>query len=981
MSVVKPNSNIVKTDYDRTDEILRSTHQVSFDLQDLVALVEEQAARGLTGTALSIPPLKLRQLCGEDKNNTNRDESNNLHSFRQQQQQQQQSGNNSKSSSSTTGAVGEGLNNTLPSTPSSPSSSTFSSTTTTTSKLFSQAIWDRGVHLFRLLRHLGKPHHTVPSIHYRPGELLTKIDQYNTELELLLLRSRSGKGSDDELCFQFVKGCCPRGASCSFSHNKIAVSTWSQRWANEHLRDFTHYRSLLKQHLIQTNSNLFKKHHLQLQASAQLEKDKSSSQQQQQQLQSSSPTTAKKNGAVIKPLINEMMNLQDVSPITSSSNIASKNAFPNNKYSSSNTISGNNININKLAAPSAFDDRPTTKRLESIMKNFQVPVHALSSGAVLRFDDDLIGPEALSVALDMLQKRDEFLDRRRSEEASGGGGAGATLKESKLSSIVIRQPIAKPVFDVLCSMIDLTLFVDLRAVDLSRCDLGSSTLGRSRFAKFGKVLRRSSENRFDPDDALSNRMCLSLGSNGILNGGVAAFLNGFASVNHHQHHNVNSQQFSRTSDTNNIINSSFTTTSASNNSPQHPGLNNASFANMSFMSANAATLIAKGGGTQQQRQQQNTTSNEHTHHTTTSSTTGSGNNNHVGATVNSLVDTSLLLVSSMLPMNSNNNNNNEGQNTASSSNAPPIIHHPLLSLNLEFNQIGPSMPDFSEFISSLQDCLPHIEKLSLAGNPIVYDGASRLFPTLRLNGPILTAFHQQVVNNGGGNSSAGNNGGVAVAVAVTNETSTTSASSPSSASDNINNNAIAIAVASAATTTQFSSLSPSILIAQKTPFCALQYLDVSGCGLGDRGVTLLCETVKFNGNNMKYLNVGWNGITADGAAAQLADLLRQKHTMLACLRLDYSPQVGRRGAILFSQAIKENSSIRRLDMRWCGIGDEGALAILDSLGTSRNMSLAVFNFDSNEVDSRTKDALDEKLGLVSSICQEELMAMDVEIVW
>ena len=144
---------------------------------------------------------------------------------------------------------------------------------------------------------------------------------------------------------------------------------------------------------------------------------------------------------------------------------------------------------------------------------------------------------------------------------------------------------------------------------------------------------------------------------------------------------------------------------------------------------------------------------------------------------------------------------------------------------------------------------------------------------------------------------------------------------------------------------------------------------------------MLCETVKFNGNNMKYLNVGWNGITADGAAAQLADLLRQKHTMLSCLRLDYSPQVGRRGAILFSQAIKENSSIRRLDMRWCGIGDEGALAILDSLGTSRNTSLAVFNFDPSEVDSRTKDALDEKLGLVSSTCQEELLAMDVEIVW
>lgn len=247
------------------------------------------------------------------------------------------------------------------------------------------------------------------------------------------------------------------------------------------------------------------------------------------------------------------------------------------------------------------------------------------------------------------------------------------------------------------------------------------------------------------------------------------------------------------------------------------------------------------------------------------------------------------------------------------------LFHPLLALNLEFNGIGPSQQDFSEFIASLQECLSHIEKLSLAGNALLHDGASRLFPSWRIN-----------------------------TIPTINRNNNLVMSTPSS--NQIN-------------------------------FCAIQYLDVAGCGLGDRGVNVLCETIRMNGNNVKYLNVGWNGITADGAAVAVSDLLRQKNSMLKCLRLDYSPQFGRRGAILISQAIKENTVIRRLDMRWCYIGDEGALAILDSLGTSRNTSLAVLKCDGHEVDSRTRDALDERLGMVAATCRGELMKMEVDIVW
>lgn len=915
MSAARSGSIIIKTEYDRCDVVLNKVQCVQFDIRDVVEMVDEMAVKGIAGNALLIPPLRLRQLCdlvggsgsnsaisaGASASSTASGNGGGSHwrhnsaasvAFRSMAADAGNKSNNSMSSgknehdsttsisslafidSKTTGALsgstgGAGIK--------APAAGRHLNT-------FAQAIWDKAVHMYRLLRHLGKPLHTAPIVDYMPGELLQKMDAFNTELELLLLRSRSGSKTgggmqggvgDDELCHQFVRGACPRGASCSFAHSKIAVQRWAQQWTCRRLRDYTHFR-----HLLQKGG------------------------------------AAGSSGAYSTSM---MMPLSDETVPTASS---------------------------ASTAPPASLKYKTA--------------HPFTSGSMLRFSEAL-GPETLSIVLDMLQTRDQY-----SPEILADNG-----REGRLQSIVIRHALTKPPFDVLCSMMELCLFKELAALDLGKCALADG-VGRHRIGKLGKatrrffnekgkILRAGNNNSGDiavKSNSSTNRIVISLGNNGITNAMASGFLASFEAAGSPPN---KAAMATVTASLTGITLASSPSSGTSPASAAHNtstiaaaaavgglGINSSSAGGAPASPASASGLAGTatpgaGGGSPQGSPRLGALVPPSPHHGAAATFAAAANAVSFSG-VGTVADLSLLSgvwylapsgTALLSPASANlahghHNNNHSNNNTAHHHNSGsgafvldaaaaasattagttqlnPIVFatqlamptstvHPLIALNLEFNAIGPSIPDFADFIASLHDALPFIEKLSLAGNPLLHDGASRMFNGWR--------------------------------------------------------------------------------------YSCVRYLNLSGCALGDRGVVALCDNIGKAPANfpLRCLNLGWNGISVDGATA-LGELLRSKAAALQSLGLSYNPGLGRRGAILISQALKENNTLRKLDVRWCHVQDEGCLALLDALGHSRNTSLAVLQVDRHDVDTRTLELLEEKLGAAGEACRDEIDVLQIDSVW
>jgi hypothetical protein len=883
---VKPDSTVLRTDYDATDELLRRVHSVSFDLRDIIEMIEALAAKGTTGSALANPPLRMRQIC--DGHFTHNAAGGG-------------GGGGATGSSAALAAPrdqsGSGGGGGLK--PGRQANAFFRSVATaaaeshaatvdaahvraTRSSSFAHVLWDRALHVFRLLRHLGRSSNSVAVIEYRPGELLARIDAFVTELELLLLRSRSSKGGDDELCHQFVHGSCPRGASCSFSHGRGAVARWAQQWASEHMRDYSAMIALVRSGVVvpvqapttaQTGAGGIAGSAAPsaanpvaaAAAAMKLRRGVVSVVQS-----AAAATTAAEAASAGRPPMGAPRSSSDLAAAATTtsasgvvSNTASSGSFP-----ASGTVDVARASVDAIARAAVF--------------------HPMCSGATLQIVD-AIGPEALSLALDVLCQRDAAVHAATvaaadatafsssasfasgtfaASPSSGEFGAGrddsvaarpvassasfssapasaatpaavariaAAARDSMLHTIVVRHPPSRAVFDVLCTALAHGVFPRLRALDLSKASLAS--VGSHRIAKLARVVRRSAPSRaaaaasFESAAAAAAsapptapvRFQLDLGGNGLTNALVAHFCTSLAAA--------------------------------------------ASPAAVPSLAVTTAPL-------------------------------------------------------------------DEHDDAAGSSGAAGPDE--LLHLDLGFNNVGPLQPDFSDFIAALCAALPFIEKLSLAGNPLVADGAARLFAAWP---------------------------------------ATAAAAMPSSSQPLAAPNVAKPSVGGGG------ALPPPQVPSPLPPPCAVRFLDLAGCGLGDRGASAVCAALRGQpGPGIRYLNLGWNGVTADGVVA-IVELLRVRHSALACLRLDYSPAVGRRGAFLLSQALKENTALRRLDLRWCHVADEGLLAIAEALGPARNTTLAAVRFDRHDVDTRTVDLMQQKLAPAAAQFAEELQLWEVEAVW
>lgn len=108
----------------------------------------------------------------------------------------------------------------------------------------------------------------------------------------------------------------------------------------------------------------------------------------------------------------------------------------------------------------------------------------------------------------------------------------------------------------------------------------------------------------------------------------------------------------------------------------------------------------------------------------------------------------------------------------------------------------------------------------------------------------------------------------------------------------------------------------------------LQVLNLTQNNLQGRGATLLADTLRPRG--LTHLNLRDNGITLDGTLALAAALRRN----CGLLELDLSENGelgGYAAAAALSGALVHNTTLRRLNLGGCLLGDDGAAALAQGL--------------------------------------------------
>jgi Ran GTPase-activating protein (RanGAP) involved in mRNA processing and transport len=139
---------------------------------------------------------------------------------------------------------------------------------------------------------------------------------------------------------------------------------------------------------------------------------------------------------------------------------------------------------------------------------------------------------------------------------------------------------------------------------------------------------------------------------------------------------------------------------------------------------------------------------------------------------------------------------------------------------------------------------------------------------------------------------------------------------------------------------------------------ALQQLDLCVCSLDDQGISLLANALAIRNASILELNLLHNGITSWGVRALVHNVEAVKTLTKLCLT--HNP-IGSEGATILADALGRNAmpSLKRLDLRWCGIGDDGFVALMSAL--EQNTSLQILSLQESDFGGRGFLAFAESL--------------------
>jgi Ran GTPase-activating protein (RanGAP) involved in mRNA processing and transport len=121
----------------------------------------------------------------------------------------------------------------------------------------------------------------------------------------------------------------------------------------------------------------------------------------------------------------------------------------------------------------------------------------------------------------------------------------------------------------------------------------------------------------------------------------------------------------------------------------------------------------------------------------------------------------------------------------------------------------------------------------------------------------------------------------------------------------------------------------------------LQQLNLSSCGLDDQGISVLANVIGSRNASTRELNLYNNAITSVGVRALVEDSMGAMNS-LTKLILSCNP-VRSEGATILVDAPGRNDmqNLKRLDLRWCLIDDDGFVALV--LALEQNTSVCKFS--------------------------------------
>jgi Ran GTPase-activating protein (RanGAP) involved in mRNA processing and transport len=148
---------------------------------------------------------------------------------------------------------------------------------------------------------------------------------------------------------------------------------------------------------------------------------------------------------------------------------------------------------------------------------------------------------------------------------------------------------------------------------------------------------------------------------------------------------------------------------------------------------------------------------------------------------------------------------------------------------------------------------------------------------------------------------------------------------------------------------------------------ALQQLDLSVCGLGDRGISVLADALVSRNASILEVNLSENEITSVGVRALIDDNV-EAMKILTKLRLVCNP-IRSEGVTILAKALGRNAipNLQELDLFRCGIEDDGIGALV--LALEQNTSLQILNLAGNNFGEQGFMALAESLPNIKGLQQ------------
>jgi len=112
----------------------------------------------------------------------------------------------------------------------------------------------------------------------------------------------------------------------------------------------------------------------------------------------------------------------------------------------------------------------------------------------------------------------------------------------------------------------------------------------------------------------------------------------------------------------------------------------------------------------------------------------------------------------------------------------------------------------------------------------------------------------------------------------------------------------------------------------------LHQLYISGSGLGDAGVQVLCEGLgRGAAPSLRVLGLAYNKFGPAGAEALAAALGRGAFPQIENLQLQGNP-IGSQGVAALAAPLRKMPALSQLFLSYCEIGDEGVASLVDNLG-------------------------------------------------